>query len=223
MAKAREAGGPVKMRLEGLRLRQGGFELHAEAELGHKAIGIAGPSGSGKTSLLELIGGLRSPQAGRLLWDGRVLDDPAKGVALPARQRQMGYVPQDADLFPHLGVEANLRFGSERGQADGTSFSEVIGLLGLAPLLRRGASDLSGGERRRVALGRALLSGPQLLLLDEPFTGLDLRAKRDLRRALKALRSQLGLPLILVSHEAADLRELCDQVLVMKNGSLKQK
>jgi molybdate transport system ATP-binding protein len=210
----------MNLRLEGLQLRQGSFELRADADLRADAVGIAGPSGSGKTSLLEMIAGLRPPRAGRLSWQGQVLDDPAHSVSLPAWRRRIGYVPQEADLFPHLGVRENLCFGEKRAQGAGPGFAEVVDLLGLKALLGRDPQTLSGGERRRVALGRALLAGPELLLLDEPFTGLDRVARKELRLELKALRRRTKLPLILVSHEASDLRELCGTVLKMQPGVL---
>src|SRR5262245_29873227 len=114
----------MKLRLEALRLRQGSFELEATAYWKGQAVGISGPSGSGKTSLLELIAGLRRPQAGRLLWKERVLNDAVAGLCLPARERHLGYVPQDADLFPHLGVRENLLFGQGRAAGKGSSLEE---------------------------------------------------------------------------------------------------
>ena len=211
----------MKLLLEELRLSQGRFQLHANAVLDAGALGIAGPSGSGKTTLLELIAGLRRSAAGRLICDGRVLSDAAKNVALPAFERHLGYVPQDADLFPHLGVRENLRFGQARAQGTGPSLEAVVEMLGLQGQLERDPQTLSGGERRRVALGRALLAGSQLLLLDEPFAGLDSAARKELRGALKILRQQLKLPMLLVSHEPADLKDLCDKVVKMHEGVLK--
>ncbi len=211
----------MKLNLEGLRLVQGAFELRADAAFGKASVGIAGPSGSGKTTLLELVAGLRRSQAGRLSWNGRLLDDPSHGLRLPARDRRMGYVPQDADLFPHLGVRANLCFGQARAAGRGPGLEEVAGMMGLDGLLDRAPASLSGGERRRVALGRALLAGSELLLLDEPFTGLDTQARKSLRAALKTLRRRAGIPMILVSHDEKDFRELCGKVVKMKDGVLK--
>ena len=203
----------MKLRFDGIVLRQGAFELRADLELKGEALGICGPSGSGKTTLLELIAGLRSPQAGEMTLEGRSL------LGVPARERHMGYVPQDADLFPHLGVTENIKFGMT--EATAPAFDEVVVLLKLETLLGRDPATLSGGERRRVALGRALLAGSRLLLLDEPFNGLDLAARRELRKELKALRQRLKIPLIMVSHDAADLRALCQVILKMEGGRLR--
>ena len=221
MVAAGEAGAAMNLRLDDLRLAQGRFQLQASAHLEPGALGIAGPSGSGKTTLLELIAGLRAPSSGRLVCDGRVLDDPLKGAAVPAFERHLGYVPQDADLFPHLGVRENLCFGQARAQGTGPSLEAVVEMLGLQERLERDPQTLSGGERRRVALGRALLAGSQLLLLDEPFAGLDSVARKELRGALKTLRRQLKLPMLLVSHESADLKDLCDKVVKMHDGVLR--
>ncbi len=204
----------MKLELAGIRLPLQPFTLEVEATLAAAASGICGPSGAGKTSLLELIAGLRRPAAGRVSLDGEVLTDTARGVFLPARHRRIGYVPQDGALFPHLSVRGNLLYGRRNGDVP----DAVVEVLALGPLLDRGIRQLSGGERRRVALGRALAAGPRLLLLDEPLSGLDGALRERVLGHLRMVRDELGVPMLYVSHDLNELAALCTELLVIERG-----
>ncbi|HKV06977.1 MAG TPA: ATP-binding cassette domain-containing protein [Thermoanaerobaculia bacterium] len=198
-----------------LKLRQGGFALAIEARLG-EAAAVLGPSGAGKTTLLEALAGLR-PAEGRIAVGGEVLQDSAAGIFLPPERRRLGYVPQDGALFPHLSVRRNLLFGRRGGRHD-PEVEALLAALDLAPLLDRYPRHLSGGERRRVALGRALLAHPRLLLLDEPTAGLDpLRARKALAR-IRRVREELAVPLFVVTHDAREAMALASDVVLLKGG-----
>ena len=151
-----------------------------------------------------------------------MLDDPAAGVRVPPRQRAVGYVTQDDSLFPHLSVARNLRYGAGRGVARRAPLGEdrIVETLGLASLLERSPATLSGGERRRVALGRALLSAPEILLLDEPLSGLDRPLKERVLEHLLKVKTAFPLPILYVTHEAAEVEALADEVLVLDAGHL---
>jgi molybdate transport system ATP-binding protein len=193
-------------------VRQDGFVLDFswDGELG--TLGLFGPSGSGKTTLIEAIAGVRRLTAGRIVFDGRTFDDVQTGHVTPARARAIGYAPQDAALFPHLPVRANVLYGA--GRAASTPLDEVLELLEIGDLVDRAVDGLSGGERQRVAVARALLSGPSLLLLDEPLSAVDVaRRRRILPRLLQWTRAQ-QVPLIHVSHDDGDLTA-ADAVVVM--------
>ena len=199
-----------------LALRQGGFELAVSARLG-KVAAVLGPSGAGKTTLLDAIAGLKRAR-GRLVVGGEVLQDSAAGVFLPPERRKLGYVPQDGALFPHLSVLRNLTFGRSRRHAGDTGFETLIGSLDLEPLLARYPRHLSGGERRRVALARALLAQPRLLLLDEPTAGLDpLRARKALA-GIRRVREELDVPLLVVTHGQQEALALASEVVLLDAG-----
>lgn len=180
---------------------------------------LVGPSGQGKTSTLDAVAGLLRPRAGRIVVGGVTLFDAAAGVNLAPEARCAGYVFQDLRLFPHLNVRDNLLFGARLageeapGAARRLSLEEVTGFLDIAPLLARRPRTLSGGEAQRVAIGRALLRAPRFLLMDEPLTALD-PARRDAVIALvAAIRDRFGLPVLMVSHQQADVARLADQVV----------
>jgi molybdate transport system ATP-binding protein len=183
---------------------------------------VFGQSGAGKTSLLEAVAGLRHPERGRIVLSGRALDDAAAGIHVPPRQRSVGYVTQDDSLFPHLSVAGNLRYGAGRGVAHKAPLGEdrIVETLGLASLLDRSPATLSGGERRRVALGRALLSAPEILLLDEPLSGLDRPLKERVLEHLLKVKAAFPLPILYVTHEAAEVTLLADEVVVLDAGRL---
>jgi molybdate transport system ATP-binding protein len=181
---------------------------------------LFGPSGCGKTSVLRCMAGLeRLP--GRLIVAGEVWQDEA--LFLPTHRRPIGYVFQEASLLPHLSVQRNLMFGHGRAQGDKPiALDQIVELLGLAPLLDRGAARLSGGERQRVAIGRALLSQPRLLLMDEPLASLDQARKAEVLPYLERLHAELAIPLIYVTHDPAEARRLGDRMVVMAEGRASQ-
>ena len=192
-------------------VRQGTFALDLKWEGRLGVLGLSGPSGSGKTTILEVVAGLRHPVSGRVDFDGRLLLDTGRRIDLPARDRRVGYAPQDAALFPHLTVRQNVLYGA--GRASSTPpLDEVTAMLEVEALIDRRPSGLSGGERQRVALARALLSGPDLLLLDESLAAVDTaRRRRVLGRLIACLRDR-ELPAIHVSHDATELAS-ADHVL----------
>jgi molybdate transport system ATP-binding protein len=200
--------------------RRGDFRL--DAEFGFSTPGVLalfGRSGCGKTTLVDILAGLLQPDAGSIVLDGRSLVDAAAGVSVPAERRGVGYVFQDARLFPHLDVRGNLRYGLRRArESRGIGFDEVLALLGLERLLGRRPRQLSGGERQRVAIGRALLAQPQLLLLDEPLASLDAARRDEVLPYLEKLRDSIALPMVYVSHQFDEVLRLATQVVVMDEG-----
>ena len=204
-----------------LRHRLGRFQLDAAFQVqGPGVTALFGASGAGKTTLVNAIAGLLRPEHGRIVLDGDVVLDSSAGIFVPARLRRTGYVFQDARLFPHLSVANNLRFGWRRAatQISQAGFDEIVDLLGLAPLLARRPSRLSGGEKSRVALGRALLASPRLLLLDEPLAALDAARKAEIFPYLERLRDQARLPMFYVTHSMDELSRLADDVIVLRDG-----
>ncbi|MBX3584658.1 MAG: molybdenum ABC transporter ATP-binding protein [Rhizobiaceae bacterium] len=203
-----------------IRHRLATFELDIQFESNGRLTAVFGPSGSGKTSLVNLIAGLLEPQEGRIAADGRVLVDTGKGIFVPRHKRRIGYVFQDARLFPHMTVSQNLRYGrffvptSERyGDVEG-----VVRLLGIGHLLERRPNSLSGGEKQRVAIGRALLASPRLLLMDEPLASLDDQRKAEIMPYVEQLRDEAGIPIVYVSHSLAEVARLATDVVVLDAG-----
>jgi molybdate transport system ATP-binding protein len=178
--------------LDGVRLPLAHFELDVTFETHARATGIFGPSGAGKTTVLELIAGIRRPSSGRILIDGVAIND------VPARRRAIGYVPQGESLFPHMTVERNIRFGVRDHDAE-AFLRRVVDVLEIAPLLGRGVGALSGGESKRVALARALVASPRLLLLDEPLAGLDRPLHGRVIDFLVRVRDELRVPMLYVT------------------------
>jgi len=204
-----------------LRKRRREFELQAAFDAPTPGvIALFGRSGSGKTTLVEMLAGLLPPDEGAVQLSGSVLTDTARGIDVPPEQRRIGYVFQDARLFPHLSVAGNLRYGLKRAGRSPRfiGFEEVVGLLGLAALLERRPHELSGGERQRVALGRALLSQPQLLLLDEPLASLDLPRREEVLPYLEALRDRLSIPMVYVSHQFEEVLRLATYLVLLEAG-----
>jgi molybdate transport system ATP-binding protein len=183
---------------------------------------LFGRSGAGKTSIISMIAGLLRPDRGRIALDGETLDDTTTGIHLPAYRRRIGYVFQDARLFPHLSVAENLDYGRRmNGHAhDSAQAERVTSLLDLDDLLNRRPGKLSGGEKQRVALGRALLARPRLLLLDEPLGSLDEERKAEILPYLVRLRDQSAIPMIYVSHSADEVRMLATQVIQLQQGQI---
>jgi molybdate transport system ATP-binding protein len=201
-----------------LRLALSEFELRLDGELASGWTGLVGPSGAGKTSLLEMIAGFRAPDAGTIAIDGAVVADPERGLLAPPRGRGIGYVTQDDTLFPHRSVRGNVTFAMRHRAAESADLPHVASRLGIASLLDRSVRTLSGGEKRRVALARALLARPRLLLLDEPLTGLDPASRGSVIASLRAVHDDFRTPTIYVAHNREEILALCDDVLVLERG-----
>ncbi len=210
----------ISLELE-LALPLGAFELDVALTPFEGALAVLGQSGSGKTSLLEAIAGLRPRARGRIVLGGRTLLDSARGVRLPPEARKVGYVPQDALLFPHLSARGNVRFGLRPGDGAERRFEEAVALLEISPLLDRATDTLSGGERQRVALARALCAGPELLLLDEPLSALDPALKERVLPYLLRIRDEAKVPMIYVTHQPGEARVLAREVVVLEGGRVR--
>ncbi len=194
--------------------------LKVNAQLPAKGItAIFGVSGAGKTSLINVISGLTQPQEGRITLNDRLLCDVASGLNLPPEKRRTGYVFQDARLFPHYRVKGNLEYGMAKSMRP--QFDSLVTLLGIGELLTRFPASLSGGEKQRVAIGRALLTAPEILLMDEPLASLDLPRKRELLPYLQKLAKQIDLPILYVSHSLDEIIQLADNVMVLDKGEVK--
>ncbi|AKL12979.1 TPA: molybdenum ABC transporter ATP-binding protein ModC [Kluyvera intermedia] len=180
---------------------------------------IFGVSGAGKTSLINAISGLTRPDQGRIVLNERVLYDAEKKICLPPEKRRVGYVFQDARLFPHYNVLGNLRYGMAKSMSG--QFDKLVTLLGIEPLLDRLPGGLSGGEKQRVAIGRALLTAPELLLLDEPLASLDIPRKRELLPYLQRMAREINIPVLYVSHSLDEILHLADKVMVLEAGTVK--
>lgn len=204
------------------------FEIDLSCKVGGRTIELAfasdarltalvGPSGAGKTTVLNCIAGLRRPDSGRIVVAGEVLFDAGARVNLHPEHRRAGYVFQDARLFPHMRVAANLTFGERLAQkADRwIGQEEVVEFLGIGHLLSRWPATLSGGETRRVAIGRALLSAPRFLLLDEPFASLDAERGETLMALVERIRDELKIPVLLVSHDRSEVERLAGEVVAL--------
>lgn len=199
------------------------FDIDVGKQLGHARVDLRvqtgpgitvllGPSGAGKTSVLNMVAGLLRPDRGHVRVAGETLFDAAARIDVPPERRRCGYVFQDARLFPHLRVIDNLRYGAARiaGSTDGPALEEIVALLGMDELLTRWPATLSGGEARRVAIGRALASGPRFLLLDEPLSFVDRARREEILRLIERLRDELQLPMLYVTHDAAEAERLGD-------------
>ncbi|MGI2030885.1 molybdenum ABC transporter ATP-binding protein [Rhizobium panacihumi] len=204
------------------RSRLGTFSLDVSFSSEQGVTALFGRSGSGKTSVIRMISGLSRLDQGRITLDGDVLVDTSRRIFLPPHKRRFGYVFQEARLFPHLDVRRNLNYGrwfAPRSDRPDT-FDQVVDLLGIETLLDRRPGKLSGGEQQRVAIGRALLSSPRLLLMDEPLAALDESRKSEVLPYLERLRDELGLPIVYVSHSVSEVARLADHVVLMKDGRI---
>ena len=187
------------------------FALEATLELSARTTALYGPSGAGKTSLLEVIAGLRKPLAGRIELHGRDV------THLPPRLRRVGYVPQDDALFPHLTVRQNIFYASR------AKSHPVIDVLELAPALERSVKQLSGGERKRVALARALLSDPEVLLLDEPLSGVDVALRDRVLEYLVRVLDEFPIPTVYVTHQMEEVEAICEELVVLDRGRVRER
>ncbi len=196
-------------------LRRGQFERQVRIVEDARVLALTGASGAGKTTVLNAIAGLVRPVSGRIAIDGRILFDSAARIDLATHRRRIGYVFQDARLFPHLDVRRNLRYGRHGGAQARFGFDAVVDLLGIGHLLDRRTVNLSGGESQRVAIGRALLSQPAILLFDEPLSALDQARREELIPWLQRVREEVRLPMLYVSHHPDEVRRLADAVHVL--------
>jgi len=200
-------------------LRRGEFSLQLALHSQARALALFGPSGCGKTSTLHAVAGLLQPGRGRVTLDERVLFDARRGENIPVARRRLGVVFQEARLFPHLSVRDNLRFGMPRDSRS-QRFDDAVQLLGLHALLRRKPEQLSGGQARRVAIGRALLRDPLALLLDEPLSNLHHEARAEVLEHLRGLKRELAMTTLLVSHQPDEVLALADAVALLDDGRL---
>jgi molybdate transport system ATP-binding protein len=203
-----------------LRLQRRDFLLDVVLALPAQGVtALVGPSGCGKTTVLRAVAGLERA-AGRVVIGNQTWQDDAAGRFVPTHQRPLGYVIQEAALFPHLDVQANLHYGQRRsnGESDRVSLDAVVELLGIGALLARRPATLSGGERQRVAVARALATGPRLLLMDEPLAALDGARKAEILPYLERLHRELALPVVLVTHAMDEVARLADHLVLMRDG-----
>jgi molybdate transport system ATP-binding protein len=197
----------MSIALETITLTLAHYRLEVTLAMNARTTAIFGPSGAGKTTILELIAGLRTPDAGRIVLDGRDVTN------VPSRLRRVGYVPQDDALFPHLSVRRNVTYG-------GPLQSDVVDVLELAPFLDRGVQQLSGGEKKRVALARALLSRPEVLLLDEPLAGVDAELRTRVLEYLLRVRAAFAVPMLYVTHQREEVEAIAEEVVLLDRGRI---
>jgi molybdate transport system ATP-binding protein len=204
------------------------FRFEARFEARHDRVVVFGPSGSGKSLTMQCIAGLLQPEAGRIVVNERVLFDASAGVNLPPQERAVGFVFQDYALFPHLSVEENIGFGLSHGlrtratPENAARIREFLGLFELEPLARSLPRNLSGGQRQRVALARALIRAPQLLLLDEPLSALDPLLRERVREELSATQRRFAVPMVVITHDPADVEAFAENVIVFDHGRVAQ-
>jgi molybdate transport system ATP-binding protein len=201
----------------------GAFRLRASFAADVGVTALFGRSGSGKSSLVNVIAGLLKPDRGRVEVGGRVLFDSERGIDVPTARRRIGYVFQDGRLFPHFSVRWNLLYGRFFNGANerNVQFEHVVELLGLTQLLERRPAGLSGGEKQRVAIGRALLASPQVLLMDEPLASIDEHRKAEILQYIERLREEVNIPIVYVSHTVEEVMRLADTVVMMSEGAVR--
>ncbi|MHA3103256.1 ATP-binding cassette domain-containing protein [Acinetobacter sp. ANC 3791] len=202
--------------------RQADFALQVELASQAPVLGIVGVSGSGKSSFFKCLAGLLQPQQGRIQLNQQTLFDSQQGLNVPVHRRNIAFIFQQACLFPHLNVLQNIGYAQrwKPSQASKFASSYIVELLGLLPLLKRKAHQLSGGEAQRVAIARALLSSPDLLLLDEPTTGLDLQLRQQLLSFLNTIQQELAIPMLYITHHVEELQQLNAPQLCLAEGHL---
>lgn len=204
-------------------LKRQQFELDVDLISDHRVTAIFGPSGSGKSTLLSIIAGITQPDSGRIVIDGECIFDKQARINKPIHQRKIGLVFQDSRLFPHLTVEDNLSYGLQflTAQSQHFELKNIVELLELGNLLKQRPHQLSGGEKQRVALGRALLSSPILLLLDEPLASLDEKLKKQILPFLKIVADEINVPMIYISHSKEEIMQITNNIIHIQSGKLR--
>ncbi|MDI1298053.1 molybdenum ABC transporter ATP-binding protein [Methylotenera sp.] len=204
------------------RLKRKHFELDASLQLNQRVTAIFGPSGAGKSTLLSIIAGITQPDSGRIVIDGECLLDSQARINKPIHQRKIGLVFQDGRLFPHLTVERNLSYALNFTPVQNQQFQlkQIVELLEIGHLLKQRPHQLSGGEKQRVALGRALLSSPRLLMLDEPLASLDDRLKSQILPFLKLVSDEINIPMIYISHSKEEIMQITDNLVDIQFGKV---
>lgn len=197
--------------------RVGSADIAARFQSAAKLTAIFGPSGAGKTSILNMVAGLLRPDRGHIVIGGETLFDSANGINVAVRHRRAGYVFQDGRLFPHMSVRNNLLYGFRlaRTEQRWMPLNDVIALLGIGRLLDRWPSTLSGGEAQRVGIGRALLSGPRFLLMDEPLASLDMARRAEILQLIERVRDEIDIPILYVSHDRGEVDRLTDRIVLL--------
>jgi molybdate transport system ATP-binding protein len=205
-----------------IRFARGDFVVNVQQKIESSVTGLFGPSGSGKSTLLGLLGGFIKPDSGHIILDGSCLFDSAKRVNLAPHMRCIGTLFQDGRLFPHLSIKKNLTYGlnliAEENRV--IQFDAIVEMLELSDFLARRPHELSGGEIQRVALGRALLTSPKLLLLDEPLSSLDMRLRQQILPFLKLIKDEIKIPMIYVSHDMSEIEYLTDKIMRIEAGNI---
>jgi molybdate transport system ATP-binding protein len=200
------------------KLKRKNFDIAINETFNYGITGIFGPSGSGKTSLMNAISGLAKPQKGEIKIGEHTLFNSAFKLNMPVERRNIGYVFQEGRLFPHMTVEQNLKYGMKKNSRNKLSFYEVVDLLNLADLLNSKPANISGGEKQRTAVGRSLLSSPELLLLDEPFSAMDMDLRSQIIPFLFKIQKRINIPILVVSHDMTDLLKLTSRLCIIKDG-----
>ncbi|WP_045835281.1 molybdenum ABC transporter ATP-binding protein [Hyphomicrobium sp. 99] len=196
------------------------FTLDVAFESDSALTALFGPSGSGKSTILNMIAGIQKPENGRIVVAGNVLTDTAARIFIPPHKRRVGFVFQDAQLFPHLTVLQNIKFGQwfNRREKQGLPFETIVDVLGIGALLKRRPATLSGGERHRVALARALMSSPRILLMDEPLSALDDARRGEIMGLIERIRDEFAVPIVYVTHNVDEVRRLASRVIRLRAG-----
>ncbi|WP_340113785.1 molybdenum ABC transporter ATP-binding protein [Maribellus mangrovi] len=204
-----------------IQIKRKEFLLNVNAEISEGITGIYGPSGHGKSSMLNAIAGLVKPDSGYIILNDTIVFNSDDKIDLPVRKRKIGYVFQDIRLFPHLSILQNLKYGVKRDTLGEISFDEVVNILNIHHLLDKKPDECSGGEKQRISIGRALLRGAQVLMMDEPFSAVDVQLRSMIIPFLTALNKRFNIPILIVSHDLPDLLSLTDCLLLLKNGSIR--